>query len=149
MRLEHICDMELAEPPADALAQPERSEAEAGTVKNGGIASGEQLYGTVQWVQPPQWPIQAGQLADMHAVLTTEEGVQIHCALHGRPVERPSAPGGPDRVLFLARFGVEDARYQWLTNALCLAEGLLFPASQRVQLRLYACVQELGAQGPS
>lgn len=125
MRLAHLCDMELAE--QSAL----------------GIASGEQLYGTVQWVQPPQWHSQTGPLAEVQVLLTTEEGIRVQCTLQGHPVDHDATPQDPERYLFLVRFAVEDARYHWLTRTICLAEGLIFLVSHQMQARIFACVHEL------
>ena len=143
MRLEHLCDMELA---ASAAQLPGSTSGGAIGARMNGTASGVYLYGTVQW-GPLEGAGEAQERAGAEMLLTTQEGIQLRCALHLHPVSGASAAGGPDQMLFLARFTGEGARYQWLTHALCLAEGLHFSAAGRLQLRLYACVHELGGLG--
>jgi hypothetical protein len=144
MRLEHLCDMELAAPAAQLPGSTGGGAIGAGM---SGTASGAYLYGAVQWVPPPMEADEAQERADAEVLLTTQEGIQLRCVLHGYKVAGPSKPGGPDQILLVVRFAGGGARYQWLTRALCLAEEFHFPTAGRLQLRLYICVHELGHLG--
>ncbi len=144
MRLEHLCDMELVAPAA-RLSSPAGGEAMGAGV--GGTASGAYLDGIVQWVQPPAWAGEAQERAGWEMLLTTQEGSRLRCVLQEHPMDGTSDLGAPDQVLFLVRFAGEAGRYQWLTHALCLAEGLHSPTTGRLQLRLYTCVHELSHLG--
>ena len=144
MRLEHLCDMELAAPAAQLPGSSGAGAMEAGM---SGTASGAYLFGTVQWGPLQEKAGEAQERAESEMLLTSLEGIQLRCVLHGHPVAGPSEPGGPDQILYLVRFAGGGGRYQWLTRALCLAEGLHLPAAGRLQLRLYACVHELSGLG--
>lgn len=143
MRLAHVGDMELnaqGRPPLDD-ADGGQDEAGGGTVD--GLASGEQLAGTIRWVTPPQWQRAEAGLPEARGRLTTEEGCEIHFWLQPwrMPAFRGQTVGG--KPLFTVRFGAEEARYHWLNQQVCLAEGAIHPQTLRLQLRIYACVHEL------
>jgi hypothetical protein len=143
MRLAHVCDMELnaqGRPPLDA-ADGGQDEAGGGTVD--GLASGEQLAGTIRWVTPPQWQRAAAALPEARGRLTIEEGWEIHFWLQPWGMSTESGRIVGEKPLFTVRFEAEEERYHWLNHQLCLAEGAIHPQTLRLQLRIYACVHEL------
>jgi hypothetical protein len=155
MRLEHVCDMELAYQGAFVLSQPYGSLEGAGFGIGAGVVSGDRLAGTVRWVNHPRRRSDGSMLLDAHAVITTEEGCDILCTWQGRAASpgasRPplTAGGTPPltaggRQVLAALFEAEDARYHWLNQMVCIAEGHLHPETLRLQLRIYACLSDLG-----
>lgn len=147
MRLEHVCDMELAYQGAFVLSQPYGSLEGAGFGIGAGVVSGDRLAGTVRWVNHPRRRSDGSMLLDAHAVITTEEGCDILCSWQGRAASpgasRPPLAAGGTQVL-AALFEAEDARYHWLNQLVCVAEGHLHPETLRLQLRIYACLSDLG-----
>lgn len=165
MRLEHLCDMELAYHGAFVLSQPYESLEGAGFGMGAGVVSGDRLAGTVRWVNHPRRRSDGSMLLDAHAVITTEEGCDILCTWQGRAAspgasgqggtrERPTGarmaepgeakrPFGLGQQVLAALFEAEDARYQWLNQTVCVAEGRLHPETLRLQLRIYACLSDL------
>ena len=139
MRLEHLCDMELAYQGAFVLSQPYGSLEGAGFGMGAGVVSGDRLAGTVRWVNHPRRRSDGSMLLDAHAVITTEEGCDILCSWQGRA----ASPGASGRQALAVFFEAEDARYQWLNQTVCVAEGRLHPETLRLQLRIYACLSDL------
>ncbi len=141
MRLEHLCDMELSYQGAFTLVQPYGSQEGAGFGIGTGVASGEQVAGTVRWVNHPRRRSDGVTLPAAHAVILTEDGGEILCSWQGRT--QPGVGQWGSQVL-AALFETEDPRYQWLNQAVCVAEGRLHPETLHLQLRIYACVPDLG-----
>lgn len=141
MRLEHVCDMELAYQGAFSLVQPYGNQEGAGFGIGAGIASGEQVAGTVRWVNHPRRRSDGAMLLDAHAVIITEDGCEILCAWQGRA---HAGTGPQGKQVVAALFEAEDPRYRWLNQTVCIAEGRLHPETLRLQLRIYACVPDLG-----
>jgi len=143
MRLEHVCDMELSYQGAFTLVQPYGGQEGAGFGIGTGVASGEQVSGTVRWAHHPRRRSDGTHLIDAHAVITTEEGCEIVCAWRGRALPGAGGDGFQGVYILAALFEAEDARYQWLNQAVCIAEGRHHPETLRLQLRFYACVPDI------
>ena len=79
MRLEHLCDLELAyrEMPTlgtdFVLVRPYGSEEGTGYGEGDGKVSGPQLSGTVRWVNHPHRRSDRVMLPDAHGVILTAE----------------------------------------------------------------------------
>ena len=58
--------------------------------------------------------------------------------------KRPFPEGRVGRQVLAALFEAEDPRYHWLNQMVCVAEGHLHPETLRLQLRIYACLSDLG-----
>lgn len=145
MRLEHVCDMELAYQGAFVLSQPYGSLEGVGFGMGAGIVSGDRLAGTVRWVNHPRRRSDGSMLLDAHAVITTEDGCDILCSWQGRAASPgASGQGRMGQQVLAALFEAEDARYHWLNQIVCVAEGRLHPETLRLQLRMYACLSDLG-----
>lgn len=142
MRLEHVCDMELAYQGVFTLVQPYRSQEGGGFGFGTGVVSGDQLSGTVRWSHHPRRRSDGTLALDAHAVITTEEGSEIICAWQGRT--KPGSGPGQGISILAAFFEAEDAAYHWLNQAVCIAEGKHHPETMRLQLRFYACVPDVG-----
>lgn len=141
VRLEHVCDMELAYQGVFTLVQPYSGQEGAGFGVGTGIVSGEQMSGTVRWSHHPRRRSDGTLLLDAHAVITTEEGCHILCAWQGR-TRTGSGPAQGISIL-AAFFEAEDDAYQWLNQTICIAEGKHDPETLRLQLRFYACIPDL------
>ena len=144
MRLEHVCDMELAYQGAFVLSQPYGSLEGAGFGVGAGVVSGDRLAGKVRWVNHPRRRSDGSMLLDAHAVITTEEGCDILCSWQGRAASPgASGQGRQGQQMLAAFFEAEDARYHWLNQIVCIAEGRLHSETLRLQLRIYACLSDL------
>jgi hypothetical protein len=143
MRLEHLCDMELAYQGVFTLVQPYGSQEGAGFGIGTGLASGEQVSGTVRWVHHPLRRSDGTLLVDAHAVITTDEGCEIVCSWRGRT--RPGAAKESVQGVYVltALFEAEEERYQWLNQTVCIAEGRHHPETLRLELRFYACFPDM------
>lgn len=142
MRLEHVCDMELAYQGVFTLVQPYGSQEGAGFGLGTGLVSGEQMSGTVRWAHHPQRRSDGTLLVDAHAVITTDEGCEIVCSWRGRS-QSDAGKGFQSIYVLTALFEAEEERYQWLNRTVCIAEGRHHPETLRLQLRFYACLPEL------
>jgi hypothetical protein len=145
MRLEHVCDMELAYEGAFTLVQPYQSQEGAGFGVGAGLASGARLAGQVRWVNHPRRRSDQTMLVQAHGRITTEEGVEILFSWQGRAMPGGSGKPRQSRQVLAALFEAEDARYQWLNHLVCIAEGRLHPETYRLELRIYACIPEISS----
>src|SRR5260370_33344574 len=84
MRLEHVCDMELAYVGAFTLVQPYGGQEGAGFGVGTGLGSGDRLAGEVRWVNHPRRRSDRAMLAEAHGLITTEERVEILFSWRGR-----------------------------------------------------------------
>jgi Protein of unknown function (DUF3237) len=143
MRLEHVCDMELAYAGAFTLVQPYQSGEGVGFGIGSGSVSGAKIAGRVRWVNHPRRRSDQAMLAQAHGLITTEEGAEILFSWQGR-----ATPGGigqqrQSHQVLATLFEAEDARYQWLNHLVCIAEGRLHPETLRLELRIYACIPDV------
>jgi hypothetical protein len=143
MRLEHVCDMELAYEGAFTLVQPYQSQEGAGFGVGTGLASGARLAGQVRWVSHPRRRSDRTMLAQAHGRITTEEGVEILFSWQGRVLPTGAEQRRQGRQVLAALFEAEDARYHWLNQLVCIAEGRLHPETLLLELRIYACVPDV------
>ncbi len=94
MRLEHVCDMELAyrEEPAYGgtflLIRPYGGEEGTGYGEGDGTLTGPKLQGKARWVNHPHRRGDGAMLPDTHGVILTADGAQIMFSLQGAPFLR-------------------------------------------------------------
>jgi hypothetical protein len=143
MRLEHVCDMELAYEGAFTLVQPYQSQEGAGFGVGTGRASGARLAGQVRWVNHPRRRSDKTMLAQAHGRVMTEEGVEILFSWQGRAKPEGAGKLRQSRQVLAALFEADDAHYQWLNQLVCIAEGRLHPETLRLELRIYACIPDV------
>lgn len=141
MRLEYLCDLEMAyraELPF-VLAQPFGSREGSAYGEGDGTVTGEKLQGQVRWVNHPHARSDGTYLPDLHGVLSTADNAHILVTLQGRTVF------GPDEVgeqLLQVTFQTDAERYRWLNTTFCVYEGVI-GSEGRFHGRVYSCVNEL------
>jgi hypothetical protein len=149
MRLEDICDMELAYREEAAygtaflLIRPYGGQEGTGYGEGDGTLTGPRLQGNARWVNHPHRRSDGIMMPDTHGVIATEDGATIIFSLQGRTVFE----GGVGKQLLFVTFEAEDERYHWLNTSLCVLEGLIDSKTGSMQARIYACVNELGDPG--
>jgi hypothetical protein len=146
MRVEHLCDLELAyrqEPLYGALLKlvaPYGTQ-EGSLYGEGDIAlRGARLSGRGRWANHARRRSDGVNLPHVHGVLRTDDGAFVLFEIRGRTLP---AADGKRRQLLTVWFEAEDARYDWLNTAVCPLEGIIEPASGTMRGRVYACVHEL------
>ena len=138
MRLEHLCDMELAYQGDFLLVRPYGGEEGTAFGSGVGTVTGAKLQGSVRWVNHPHRRSDGAMLPDAHGVIQTDDGTVVMFSLRGRTVFTPEGAG---RQLLATLFEAEDERYQWLNSTFCVLEGLIDKGI--MQARVYACISEL------
>ena len=143
MRLEHLCDLELAYRTmsnlgADfVLVKPYGTEEGAGYGEGDGQVSGTQLKGTLRWVNHPRRRSDGVMLPEAHGVILTDDRATLLFSLQGRTV----FTGDQGHQLLQVLFETDEERYRWLNVALCVLEGVI--DAGRMRARVYVCVNEL------
>src|SRR5690349_598768 len=116
MRLEHLCDMELAYREESlyqrkfVLIRPYGGEEGAGYGEGDGRVTGERLRGLLRWVNHPHRRSDQVMLPDAHGCIRTDDRADVVFTLHGRTV----FSAGQGRQLLSVIFESEDERYGWL-----------------------------------
>ncbi len=142
MRLEHLCDLELAYREESlyqgkyVVARPYDSQEASAYGEGDGWVKGR-LKGTARWVNHPHCRTDGIWLPNLHGVIQTEEGASILFSLHGRT----KFMAGEGHQLLTALFETENERYQWLNNSICVLEGVIEEFAMRA--RVFQCINEL------
>ena len=143
MRLEHLCDLELAYrdlPGFDTsvvFVQPYDSDEGTGYGEGEGTVSGPRLNGTVRWVNHPHRRSDQTYLPDAHGIIRTDEGATLLFTLQGRT----TVVGEQARPLLYMLFETEVEPHRWLNTALCVVEGTI--REGRMRGHVYVCIHEL------
>ncbi len=145
MRLEHVCDMELAYREESAyggtflLIRPYGGEEGTGYGEGDGTLTGPKLQGKARWVNHPHRRSDGAMLPDTHGVILTADGAQIMFSLQGRTFFEDEK----GKQLLIVTFEAEDERYRWLNTSCCMLEGIVDAATSSMRARIYACVNDL------
>jgi hypothetical protein len=145
MRLEYICDLELAyreEPTYEGkflLVRPYGGEEGTGYGEGDGTLTGPKLQGKAHWVNHPHRRSDGAMLPDVHGVILTDDGAQILFTLQGRTFFEDDT----GKQLLHTTFEAEDERYRWLNRSVCVLEGVIDAQTLSMRARIYACVHEL------
>jgi hypothetical protein len=114
---------------------------------NEGIAYGEgrgtasgRIAGRVVWSNYPRRRSDGRMLPNVRGLITTDDGASILFELRGRT---SFGDDGLGRQNLVGWFEADDARYRWLNDIVCLAEGLI--GDEGMQIRVYAGIHELEA----
>ncbi|HKV68189.1 MAG TPA: DUF3237 family protein [Gaiellales bacterium] len=144
MRLEPLCtfDWSYAEsgrvkPPGYALVSPYGGQEGPAYGEGHGTASGR-IAGRVVWSNYPRRRSDGRMLPNVRGLITTDDGASILFELRGRT---SFGDDGVGRQNLVGWFEAEDARYSWLNDIVCIAEGLI--GEDEMQIRVYAGVIEL------
>ena len=144
MRLEHLCDMELAYRSESlyqgkfVLARPYDSQEASAYGEGDGWVKGEQLEGKARWVNHPHCRSDGVWLPNLHGVIQTEDGASILFRLQGRT---KFMAGGQGHQLLTAMLETGDERYEWLNDSICVIEGVIEGFAMRAQV--FQCINEL------
>lgn len=144
MRLEHLCDMELAyrEHPLyeDRRVYVVPYGTQEATAYGEGDATfrGPRLSGTARWVNHPHRRSDGVNLPDLHGVIRTDDGAFVLFVMQGRTLP---AQEGRRRQLLTVLFEAEAARYAWLNTAVCVLEGVI--SADGMRARIHTCVPDL------
>jgi hypothetical protein len=139
IRLEHLCDMELEYTGGLTLLQPYGGEEGRGFGSGDGWVTGAEFSGRVRWFNQPRRRGDGALVTEAAGLILTDEQIPLLFSLRG-PLVGAHALAEPDKPQVLAAvFEVEEARFQWLNQCLCLAEGSVHPESLHLQLRVYVC----------
>lgn len=145
MRLEYVCDMELAyreEPTYGGkflVVQPYGSEEGTGYGEGDGTFTGPKLQGKARWVNHPHRRSDGMMLPDAHGVIVTHDGAEIMFTLQGHTFFEDDT----SKQLLLTTFEAEDERYRWLNRSMCVLEGVIDTNTWSMRARIYACMHEL------
>src|SRR5687767_13452436 len=135
MRLEHLCDVELAYQGNFLLIKPYGGEEGTGFGSGTGTVTGDKLQGSMQWVNHPHRRSDGAMLPNTHGVIHTKDGALVMFSFSGRTVFNPHGVGGQ---LLTVTFEAEDERYRWLNSTVCVMEGAIEKGIMRA--RVYSCI---------
>lgn len=140
MRLEYVCDMELAyreEPTYGGkflLTRPYGGEEGTGYGEGDGTLTGPKLQGKARWVNYTHRRSDGAMLPDVPGVIMTHDGAEILFTLQGRTFFEDDT----DKQLLHTTFEAEDERYSWLNRSVCVLVGVIDAStlSMRARTRL-------------
>ncbi len=144
MRLEHLCDMELAYRSESfyqgkfVVARPYDSQEAEAYGEGDGWVKGERLQGIARWVNHPHCRSDGVWLPNLHGVIQTEDGASILFSLQGRTKFMADDKG---HQLLTTIFQTEDEGYQWLNDSICVLEGVIEGFTMHAQV--FQCINEL------
>jgi hypothetical protein len=137
MRLEPLCDFDLAYTTEFVLVQPFGTEEGAAYGEGEGNVSGR-VDGTVRWINHPRRRSDAVMLPNTDGLIETEDGARVLFHLAGRtPSEGPAAGQQLLRVQFVA-----DAQYEWLNLVFAVGEGRIDFERMHALIRVFECVHD-------
>jgi hypothetical protein len=102
-----------------------------------GTASGR-IEGSVVWTNYPRRRSDGRMLPDVRGLVTTSDGASILFELRGRTVFEADGAG---RQHLVGWFESDDARYLWLNDVVCIAEGLI--TDDGMVIHVFAGVHDL------
>jgi hypothetical protein len=146
MRLELLCEMRMVYDRIDGkqnvvLIRPySGSEEGSAFIVGTGMVTGEQLSGTVRWVNHPHRRSDATLLPDLHGVITTDDGASVFVTMEGGRAIFPTPKGN---LLVTTTFEAEAEAYRWLNTTYCVLEGVIDLGAGEFSARVYRCVNEL------
>jgi hypothetical protein len=142
MRLEKLCELDLHYVTDFHYVSPYDGESGSGWGRGEGAASGRRLSGTVQWSNHPTGRGDGAMQPRARGVISTPDGAEVLLDLTGRTVFVEREGGRVGRQLLLTLFESDDARYDWLNNAVCIAEGAIDPERMVMHMEVHLCLPE-------
>lgn len=139
MRLDWLCDMDLAYRSEFTLVRPYGTEEGSGYGEGDGRVEGPRLSGSVRWVNHPHRRSDETMLPDAHGIITTEDGCVVLFSMAGRT----SWVGDVGVQLLSVSFESEAENYVWLNSAMHVLEGVIDPEALVMRAKIYALVHEL------
>jgi hypothetical protein len=123
--------------PGYALISAYDGEEGIGYGEGRGTATGR-VEGSVVWSNYPRRRSDGRMLPNVRGLVRTDDGALILFELRGRTIFEGDKPG---RQNLVGWFESDDARYRWLNDVVCIAEGLITDAG--MEIYIYAGVHEL------
>jgi len=145
MRLEYLCNMELAhqESPVygrlNVMVRPYGSEEGTAYGEGDGTFTGPRLQGQARWVNHPHRHSDGVMLPDSHGVIMTNDGAAVMFTFQGRT----TLENDTGKQLLTISFEAEDEHYRWLNRAVCVVEGIMSLKTFAMRGRVYCCIHEL------
>jgi hypothetical protein len=145
MRLEYICDLELAYRKEllyndkFLLVRPFGSEEGTGYGEGDGRASGPRINGKLRWVNHPHRRSDGMMLPDAHGVIVTDDQAIVMFTLQGRTIFEKNQ----GIQLLDVKFEAEAEAYHWLNETFCVLEGLIDVKRLQMNARVFACQSDL------
>jgi hypothetical protein len=149
MRLEHVCDLEMAYREealyGDIFVMVRPYGGEEGAVYGEGDATftGPRLQGSGRWVNHPHRRSDGIMIPDTHGLIVTTDGAKVLFSFGGRTVFE----GEVGKQTLHVTLEAEDERYRWLNNSVFVLEGLIDSQTGRMKAHIYECLNELGSAG--
>jgi hypothetical protein len=150
VRLDHLCDLELAYRDDDDfldegfdLVRPYGTEEGTGYGEGDGRASGDRLRGTIRWSNLPHRRSDAVFMPNLNGSIHSDDGAVVLLTIRGHAVP-PVGEEGVRRQI-LARIGLEAEAeaYRWMNRSFFVAEGMIELATGKIHLAVYECINEL------
>jgi CO/xanthine dehydrogenase Mo-binding subunit len=154
MRLEYLCEMEMAFDADPVLVRPYGGQEGIAYGQGSGSVTGERLRGSAHWVNHAHRRSDGAMLPDIWGMITTEDGAHITFSMQGRTTSVHTPRGMVGNQLLCVLFETADERLRWLNDAVCVLEGkLALPAVEPGSVggrprqvgggRVYVCVNDL------
>jgi hypothetical protein len=140
MRLEQLCDMDLAYTTEFFLVQPYGGEEGSAYGEGDGTVTGDILKGTARWSNHPHRRSDGSMLPKTRGVIVTPDGAHVIFDLEGRTIWSEDGKTGGQNLIIT--FEAEDERYEWLNNVLCVGEGVVDAEKMRASIAVSRCVNE-------
>jgi hypothetical protein len=147
MRLEEICRFdwhydESGRVPDTGyvIVRPYGGEEGSAYGEGSGTVSGR-IEGNVVWSNHPHRRSDGTMLPDAHGLIITHDGARILFALQGRTVFSDDGMRGGQNLI--GTFESDDVEYRWLNDVVLTAEGVIVPGENRIEIRVYAAINEL------
>lgn len=148
MRLAKICSFEWNYDESGrvpdggfVLIRPYGGEEGSGYGEGQGTVRGERINGSVIWSNHPHRRSDGRMLPDAHGLIVTDDGARIVFELRGRTVFNEDGSRGGQTLIGL--FESDHEKYGWLNDAVCIAEGTILPDVNRIEIHVYAGINEL------
>jgi hypothetical protein len=137
MRLEPLCDFDLAYTTEFFLVQPFGTEEGTAYGEGDGTVSGR-LNGKVRWINHPRRRSDAVMLPNTDGLIETEDGARVLFKLEGRtPTEGPKTGQQLLRLQFTA-----EGKYDWLNLVFAVGEGKVDFERMHALIRVFECVHD-------
>jgi len=148
MRLEELCAFEWRYDEEDGrvpdggfvLIRPYGGEEGSGYGEGAGTVTGR-IKGRVVWSNHPHRRSDGRMMPDTHGLILTDDGARIVFELRGRTVFNEDRSRGGQT--FVGSFESDDDNYCWLNDVMCIAEGVIHPEPNVIEIRVYAGINEL------
>jgi hypothetical protein len=76
----------------------------------------------------------------VHGLIVTDDRAEVLFRLTAITVFDNEGRGGQN---LSGTFTAEDQRYVWVNDLVCVAEGVIVPAQNTIDIRVYAAINEL------